>query len=122
MTLGDGVASQQLNKDFTNSLPETFEALKWVTPDRMSPNFDGGTSIHYAKGKVVCAEGLVSDQQCAKGLHVLRAPYRPEWVGLAGTGHNLICLRVRIRREDVLFGGLPTMDAKLRVSKLEVLD
>jgi hypothetical protein len=54
--------------------------------------------------------------------YVVRVGYRPEWVGLCPADHDLICLRVRVRVEDVLFAGLPTMDAKLRVRKLEVLD
>jgi hypothetical protein len=55
-------------------------------------------------------------------LYVLRIGYRPEYVGLCAPNHNYICLRVEVKRKDVCFGGLPTMDAKLRVKELKVLD
>ena len=48
--------------------------------------------------------------------------YRPEHVGLCYPGHDYIALPVLVRREHVLFAGLPGWDAKLRVSELKVLD
>ncbi len=91
-----------------------------VTSDELH-NFDGGTTLEYRCGAIVEAEGEKNDQQCAAGLHVLRKPYRPEWVGLCDADHNLIPLDVEVRSEDVLFAGLPTMDAKVRVRRLRVL-
>jgi len=124
--LGDHVTSEGLNEEFRDILRkqfgETFIAWKWVTKDRQSPNFDGGTKLTYPVGTICETVGVVSDQQCGPGLHVLRMGYRPEWVGLCPADHDLICLHVRVRVEDVLFAGLPTMDAKLRVRRLEVLD
>ncbi len=43
-------------------------------------------------------------------------------MGLCDPDHEYIPLRVRVKSEDILFAGLPTNDAKLRVAKLEVLD
>ena len=123
--LGDGVTSEALNECFRQAYlsgSETHIFWKWVTPARKSPNFDGGTVLTYAQEAVVEAEAVVSDQQCAAGLHVLRPGYRPEWVGLCAPGHDLICLRVEVASADILFAGLPTMDAKVRVQRLKVLD
>jgi len=119
--LGDGVTSDSLNQDFISHLPEMFTAWKWVTPDRKSPNFDGGTVIDYPVNQIIEGTGTRNDQQCGPGLHVLRKGYRPEWCGLCSADHNLMALDVEVRREDVLFGGLPSMDAKLRVRRLKVL-
>ena len=123
--LGNGVTSKNLNHQMIESwkaLGEFHLLTKWVTRGRMSPNFDGGTPLHYSSGAIIESKGIVSDQQCAKGLHVLRFRHRPEWYGLCEANHDLIPLTVRVRSEDFLFGGLPTMDGKLRVKKLEVLD
>jgi len=124
--LGNGVTSLQLNEDAIQSYRELGKKhifWKWVTQDRMSPNFDGGTPIKYDIGGVVKEPAaVVSDQQCAVGLHVLRPGYRPEYCGLCDANHSLICLRVEVESEDICFAGLPTMDAKLRVRKLKVLD
>lgn len=121
-------------KETTSNLNEIFRAYyatqptwifwKWVTQGRMSPGWGEGTPIKYEKGAVVEAppEAVISDQQCAPGLHVLRPPYRPEWCGLCNPGHDYICLRVEVKSEDILFAGLPTMDAKVRVRRLKVLD
>ena len=76
----------------------------------------------YITGTIVEAEGEANDQQCAPGLHVFRLGERPEWHGLCEANHDLIPLRVLVKSEDILFAGLPTMDAKLRVRKLKVLD
>jgi hypothetical protein len=126
VTLGDGVTSIQLNLDAIKTwklLGSKHIFYKWVTKTRMSPNFDGGTPVKYEKGKTISVKDAeVSDQQCAPGLHVLRYGYRPEWCGLCDAKHNLICLRVEVQSNDILFGGLPTMDAKLRVRRLKVLD
>ncbi len=125
VTLGDGVTSEQLNEIFRALyayLPEhVFD--KWVTPGRRSPNFDGGTPLLYGVGAILEEkEAQVSDQQCAVGLHVLRHGYRPEWLGLCEANHDLICIHVKVRAEDICFAGLPTNDAKIRVRRLEVLD
>jgi hypothetical protein len=119
--LGNCVTSAQLNAEFIAAMPEVFLAWKWVTKERQSPNFDGGTVIDYPPGAIIEAVGVRNDQQCGLGLHVLRVGYRPEWCGLCDPDHRFICLEVEVRREDVLFGGLPTMDTKLRVRKLKVL-
>jgi hypothetical protein len=107
---------------FIDSFPDESIFWKWVTPERMSPGWGRATQIRYEKGAAVEAVGEISDQQCAPGLHVFRPPCHPEWYGLCEANHNLICLRVLVKREDILFGGLPTMDAKIRVRKLVVLD
>jgi len=124
--LGDWVTSLALNEHFRAAYAAqgpTHRFLKWVTPGRMSPNFDGGTPLHYPTGAVVEAEGaVISDQQCGPGLHVLRPGYRPEWCGLCGADHDLIPLTVEVKSEDILFAGLPTMGVKIRVRRLRVLD
>jgi len=95
---------------------------KWVTRDYLSPNFDGGTRIKYEIGSTVEEPtAIVSDQRCGVVLHVLRPPYRPEWLGLCKAEHDLICLAVEVQPEDILFAGIPTMDAKIRVRKLRVI-
>jgi len=95
---------------------------KWLTPNRMSPGWGSVSPIKYDIGSTVEVQGEANDQQCAPGLHVFRIGERPEWHGLCSADHNLIAVRVRVKSEDILFAGLPTMDAKLRVRKLEVLD
>jgi len=121
--LGNGVTSASLNEYFRSLFPERSEFTKWVTPARMSPNFDGGTPLHYAMGAVLASpEAEVSDQQCDVGLHVLRLGHRPEWYGLCRADHQFIPLRVAVKREDICFAGLPTMDGKIRVRRLEVLE
>ena len=96
---------------------------KWVTEERMSPNFDGGVPIPYPVGTVVeCPEAQVSDQQCGVGLHVLRFGYRPEWAGLCPTDHSFIPLKVSVMPEDICFAGMPGNDTKIRVRKLTVMD
>ena len=123
VTLGDRVTSSDLNEIFRAHFagPQTF--WKWVTKERQSPNFDGGTQLTYEQGAVIEEpDAPISDQQCTVGLHVLRPPYRPEWLGQCEAGHDLICLRVEVLPEDICFAGLPTMDAKIRVRKLTVLD
>ena len=126
VTLGGKVTSQQINEDlraaYAASAPK-HRFTKWVTRDRYSPNFDGGTKLHYAQGAVISVpDATVSDQQCAPGLHVLRLGHRPEWYGLCGANHDYIPLTVEVKSEDILFAGLPTMDGKLRVRELVVLD
>jgi hypothetical protein len=124
-TIGDEVDSFDLNLIFINYYKNIGSQIywKWVTADRMSPNFDGGTPISYNKGDVIeVPESEINDQQCSVGLHVLRPPYRPEWIGLCGLNHNLICLRVEVQPEDICYGGLPGADTKIRVRKLKVLD
>ena len=121
---GDGVTSAQLNDYFRELYARTPSHIftKWVTPGRMSPNFDGGTPIKYEVGAVIEEpKAQISDQQCSVGLHVLRYGFRPEWAGLCGANHNLIPLDVEVASEDICFAGLPTMDIKIRVRKLKVL-
>jgi hypothetical protein len=123
--LGHNVTSLQLAEQFRQNYiaaaPEHI-FVKWVTRSRKSPGWGQATPILYEAGSVVEAEGGANDQQCAPGLHVFRMGERPEWHGLCEADHDLIPLRVRVKSEDILFAGLPTMDAKLRVRRLEVLD
>ena len=126
VNLGDGVTSESLNEALRlaySHIAAEHIFTKWVTSERKSPNFDGGILIEYNKGAVIEEpEAKVSDRQCAVGLHVLRYGYRPEWIGLCGADHELIPLRVWVKSEDIMFAGLPTMDAKIRVRRLEVID
>ncbi len=122
--LGDGVTSAKLAQDFRNfyiSAAPSHIFSKWLTPERRSPNFDGGTPLHYPVGATMDSTGTASDQQCAPGLHVLRQGHRPEWYGLCSPDHNLIAVDVEVRSEDILFAGLPTNEGKFRVKKLKVL-
>lgn len=123
--LASGATSEALNLQAIENwkrLGDKHLFYKWVEKDRTSINFDGGKKIEYRKGEIVeVPDAVISDQQCAPGLHVLRYGYRPEWVGLCSASHDYICLEVEVRSEDILFGGLPSMDAKLRVRRLKVL-
>ena len=123
--LGDDVTSLQLaelyRQTYRDLAPEHI-FCKWLTRNRMSLGWGASSPIKYEVGAIVEAEGEASDQKCAPGLHVFRVGERPEWHGLCEANHNLIAVRVRVKSEDILFAGLPTMDAKLRVRKLEVLD
>ena len=124
VTLGDWVNSEELNKQIKQIYQkQPFHLFtKWVTSARLSPNFDGGTQLKYEKGTIVeVPEAEVSDQQCGIGLHVLRYGYRPEWAGLCEANHGLIPLDVKVMSGDICFAGLPTMDIKIRVRRLEVL-
>ena len=67
-------------------------------------------------------ESLISDRQCAVGLHVFRFGYDCRWAGLGSYSDGLIPLDVKVYSEDICFAGLPGNDAKLRVRKLEVLN
>jgi len=120
--LGNGVTSATLNQTFRQMYQGRQIFTKWVTADRQSPNFDGGTVIRYPVGAVIeCAEAVVSDQQCGPGLHVFRRGYRPEWAGLCDPEHEYIAIDVAVQcPEDLCFAGLPGNDAKLRVRKLTV--
>ena len=123
--LGDGVSSAQIIQDRIDALIRAGRPLlawKWVTPQRKSPNFDGGSSIEYPKDAVIEAEGDVSDQQCAPGLHVLPVGVRPEHAGLCSAEHYFIPLLVEYQPEDILFPGLPGNSDKIRVRKLRVLE
>jgi hypothetical protein len=124
--LGNFVTSIDLNeisRQNFKKLGDYHLFTKWVTKDRMSPNFHGSKIIKYERGAIIeVPEAQVNDQQCASGLHVFRFGQKPEWHGLCGANHELIPLTVRVYWEDICFAGLPTMDAKLRVRKLEVLD
>jgi carbonic anhydrase/acetyltransferase-like protein (isoleucine patch superfamily) len=125
--IGDRATSADLNDQFKKILQQQFGdkfiAYKWVKPNRLSPNFDGGTPIQYLPDTIVEEPNTeLSDCQCAPGLHVLRFGYRPEWIGLCNLNHDLIPLRVEVMTDDVVFAGLPGADFKLRVKKLKVLD
>jgi NDP-sugar pyrophosphorylase family protein len=123
--LGNYVTSLDLARQYRqNYITAASEHIfvKWVTSQRMSPGWGSATPIKYEVGSTIEVEGEANDQQCAPGLHVFRFGERPEWHGLCEANHDLIPLRVRVKSEDILFAGLPTMDAKLRVRKLEVLD
>lgn len=87
-----------------------------------SPGWGYATPIKYEFGATIEADGKADDQQCGPGLHVFRLGERPEWHGLCEANHDLIAVKVRVKSEDILFAGLPTMDAKLRVRRLEVLE
>ncbi|MCI0563854.1 MAG: hypothetical protein MN733_35715 [Nitrososphaera sp.] len=122
--LGDGIDSRSLSKDFLSLYmrSESHIFTKWVTKDRRSPNFDGGECIAYPIGGILeVKDAVASDRQCASGLHVLRYGHRPEWYGLCEADHDLMAIDVEVASADILFAGLPTMDAKLRVRKLKVL-
>ena len=122
--LAENATSKGLNEQFRQFYMRQPEHIftKWVAPNRMSPHFDGGTPIKDEKGAVIeVPKAKISDQQCDVGLHVMRYGMRPEWAGLCNANHGLIPLDVKVRSEDILFAGLPTMDMKLRVRRLEVL-
>jgi len=123
--LGRGVTSMQIIQQRIDALihaGQPLRAWKWVTQERQSPNFDGGTAIEYPKDAVIEAEGEVSDQQCAPGLHILPVGVRPEHAGLCSADHGLIPLLVEYQPEDILFPGLPGNSDKIRVRKLRVLE
>ena len=126
VTLGDGASSIEINKyyiDYYIVQASTHIFWKWVTKERFSPDFDSGTPLEYIKGATIEVEdAIVSDQQCGKGLHVMKFGGRPEWAGLCKANHDFVPLRVKVDSKDILFAGLPTMDDKLRVKKLTVLD
>jgi carbonic anhydrase/acetyltransferase-like protein (isoleucine patch superfamily) len=114
--------TEDLNKYFISNLPETGIYWKWVTKDLKSPGWGDAEVIQYEIGKTMSVpEAQVSDQQCDVGLHVFRVGIRPEFVGLCGPKHDLVCLEVEVKREDVCFGGLPGNIEKLRVKKIKVL-
>ena len=123
--LGDGMTSPELAHQFRGMYApdEEYVFTKWVTRDGVSPGWGSAGRILYEKG---CTyeepDALVNDQQCAKGLHVFRLGYRPEWVGLCSANHNYVPLKVAVYGRDICFAGLPGNDAKLRVRKLRVLD
>jgi len=122
--LDAGTTSLSLVKKHINALLEVGKPIlgwKWVTHDRMSPNFDGGTVIHYEKGAVIEAEGELSATQCAPGLHILPVGVWPEYVGLCDPGHTNMPLLVEYQPEDILFPGNPDGGGKIRVRKLRVL-
>src|SRR3990167_7185482 len=100
VSLGDGVTSEQLNLDAVGlyNRQSSWLLTKWVTKERMSPNFDGGVPLHYSLGSVVEAgsNAVVSDRQCAPGLHVMRYGQRPEWWGLCDANHDLIKIDVEV--------------------------
>lgn len=125
VTLGNDVTSltlaQQYRDNYISAATEHV-FVKWVTKERKSPGWGNASIVSYSQGSTVEANGVANDQQCAAGLHVFRLGERPEWHGLCQADHDLIPLRVRVKSEDILFAGLPTMDAKLRVRKLEVID
>ena len=119
---GDYVTSEKLNEEMRQFyMKKPFHIFwKWVTKERNSPGWGAVNIINYPIGKIITADDAqISDQQCGPGLHVFRPGLRPEWFGLEN--NNLICIEVKVMSEDICFAGLPTMDAKIRVKKLEVL-
>lgn len=124
--LKDGETTRELARYFRElwkARGDTVIFTKWVTKERMSPNFYGGVPIKYIKGETVEVEDCEeSDQQCDAGLHVLEFGHQPEWYGLCSSWHELIPIRVEVKTDDILFGGLPGMVGKYRVRKLKVLD
>ena len=123
--LGDGVTSDQLNENYRMAYAQFDEVVfvKWTTVDHESPNFDGGTILVYPPaGESIRANGEISDKQCAPGIHLLRVGVRPEWAGLCDAGHAYIPLRVAVKPADILFGGMPGNDAKVRVAACRMID
>lgn len=125
-SLGAGITTLDLAqyfRDLWKLRGETVIFTKWVTKERMSPNFDDGMPIHYPIGKVIEMDGCkADDQQCGAGLHVLEYGHRPEWYGLCGVDHKYMPIDVEVSTDDILFGGLPSMTGKYRVRKLKVLN
>jgi len=123
--LGEHETSESLNRQFlalyaTSAPAHVF--TKIITRDRMSPNFDGGTPIEYPVGAVIeCKDAVISDRQCAPGLHVFRRGLCHWWYGLGSPHDDLIAISVEVASEDICFAGTPGNDAKLRVRKLKVL-
>lgn len=118
--------SEEIHKQFLKTYKEMGDEhifWKWVHADR-TPFSTERPMAKYAKGAIIVApEGArVSDQRDDIGISVLRPGYRPEWLGMTSPGHNMLCLKVKVRSEDILFAGLPGNDAELRVRKLEVLE
>lgn len=126
VNLGNCVTSDQLNHQFISSykkLGKSHIFTKWITKDRTSPSFDGGTALEYKKGAVIAEPtAQISDKQCDAGLHVFVYGYRPEWSGLCTAYHNYIAIDVEVASEDICFAGMPGNFAKLRVKKLKVLN
>ncbi|MFZ5559332.1 MAG: hypothetical protein ACOZAL_00885, partial [Patescibacteria group bacterium] len=125
--LGDKLTDKKIAQCFLDEWKQfkTILFTKWVTKERMSPNFDGGTCIEYKKGEIIkCNADPDITKQCAEGLHILRLGHRPEWYGLCKPNHNLIPLTVQVNSEDIVFGGFleTSMFGKIRVKKLKVLD
>ena len=123
--IGDKKTSLDLVKEFIASQPKEVIMWKWVDKNRMSPGWRNNEKVLYKKGSIVKEDGEVSDQQCGKGLHIFRPGYLPEYDGYSSQDNNgdkYICLRVLVKKEDILFAGLPGWDAKWRVKKLKVLD
>ena len=122
-SIGNGETSLHLAELIRATYTGKVLFSKWVTSERKSPNFDGGTPVEYPVGAVLeVPDAQFNDQQCAPGLHVLRYGYRPEWCGLCGPSHDLVELHVEVDAEDICFAGLPGNDTKFRVRKLRVLD
>lgn len=90
---------------------------KWVTLRRRSAFSEGADVLHYVRGRVIEAEGEVSGEQDAPGLHVFRTgtPTPPE---VLGSADHFMEIQVHVRSEDILNSGL---DGRLRVRRLEVM-
>jgi hypothetical protein len=79
--------------------------------------------LTYNKGGILeVAHAVVSDQQCAPGLHVLPLNHKPEWYGLCEANHELIALTVEVDSADICYAGIGPSVGKVRVKKLKVLD
>ena len=89
---------------------------KWVTPTRRSAFSPSSDVLHYVVGRMMQADGEMSEEPEAPGLHVFRldCPIPPEVV----SADNLMEIRVHVRSEDILHAGV---DGRLRVHRLEVM-
>ena len=125
--LEPNISSQMLSFYFSQ-LPKLQKSprhyTKWVLLSkngRMYSCYD--VSFEYIIGETMKCDypNKRIDLQCSLGIHVLRYGIRPEFVGLQPAGHGLIPLEVTAEPEDIIFGGLPGNDSKLRVSKCKVL-
>ena len=122
--IGKEDTTAYLNQYFIAIHPEVFMAWKWVKFNFMSPGWGRSSPIKYDIGATLeIPYAVVSDRQCAPGLHVFRVGIRPEFMGLCTPEetNKLICLEVEVKREDICFGGLPGNADKLRVKKLKVI-
>ena len=126
--LEDGMTSLQMVKDIISGQPDVVYLTKWVTKDRLSPFWkDTAHALKYEKGAIVETEAEISDQINVPGIHVCLPGYS---LCMAGFGYaldkkareDIIGLRVEVKREDILYAGLPGNNIEWRVKRLKVLD
>lgn len=119
----NNMTTEKLNEIFRKQYQpnKIYIFWKWVTKDRESLFYK---KIKYIKNKVIIEKNAkISDQQCEEGLHVLKSPYKLNWLGINNyKEYELLCLKVAVKGRDILFAGLPGNDVKLRVKKLKVLN